>query len=482
MPSPTSLQLFRRAAEITYVESRDHSRYLFGRATMMVIAIASAVGLLGVGLIFSSSYSAAQVAGQARSLHWTNATLGTVGIARAAVAQAVFFSFEHHQESSQANATVSRAEAESNLRAVESTLVDPAAPADSLTASIEEFADLSKQVIGVASTGDGPKAELIRVEQLEPVYESVQAQLSERQTQLADEIAQSEAGGGQIARVTQLSLTLILPALVMFIYWLGLRRRVRREESIIRSHLETERQMNREKDEFIAGLSHELRTPLTSIVGFSEVLIEEGSLDGEPAELLGLINADASDLSRMVDDLLAAARLNAEALTSQPQRCDLYEQARTVATPYLRTGENIEVAIPHLDVYADPFHLRQIIHNLVSNARRHGGSNILIAGRMEGSNAVLLVVDDGDGIPQDKQENLFERFSNRGKDAVVAGSVGLGLAISQELAMRMGGIIRYSRVDDRTSFSLRLPAMPTVAVDDDPTTLEPNTLQIQRAV
>ena len=126
--------------------------------------------------------------------------------------------------------------------------------------------------------------------------------------------------------------------------------------------------------------------------------------------------------------------------------------------------------------------LRQIIHNLVSNARRHGGSNILISGRMEGSTAVLLVVDDGEGVPQDKQENLFERFSNRGKDAVVAGSVGLGLAISQELAMRMGGVIRYSRVDDRTIFSLRLPAMPLVAVDDDPTTLEPDTRQIQRAV
>ncbi len=465
------------------MESRGtHSRYWIGRATVMVIAIASAVGLLAVGLIFSSSYSAAQVAGQARSLHWTNATLGTVGIARAAVAQAVYFSFDQDQESSRARAMVARVEAEANLRAVEATLVDPAAPAGSLTASIEEFADLSNEVIGVASTGDGPKAELIRVEQLEPAYDSVEAQLLERQTGLADEIAQSEASGGQIARVTQLTLTLILPALVMFIYWVRVRRRVRREESILRSHIETERRMNREKDEFIAGLSHELRTPLTSIVGFSEVLIEEGSLDAEPAELLGLINADASDLSRMVDDLLAAARLKAEALTSQPQRCNLSEQARTVATPYLRTGENINVQIPHLDVYADPLHLRQIIHNLVSNARRHGGSNILISGRMEGSQAVLVVLDDGEGIPQDEQDKLFERFSNRGKDAVVAGSVGLGLAISQELAMRMGGVIRYSRVDAWTNFSLRLPAMPKWAVDDDPTTLEPETLQIERAV
>ena len=97
-------------------------------------------------------------------------------------------------------------------------------------------------------------------------------------------------------------------------------------------------------------------------------------------------------------------------------------------------------------------------------------------------NITLVVLDDGEGIPQDEQDKLFERFSNRGKDAVVAGSVGLGLAISQELAMRMGGVIRYSRVDAWTNFSLRLPAMPKWAVDDDPTTLEPETLQIERAV
>ena len=449
---------------------------------VMVIAVAAAVGLLGVGLIFSSSHSAAQVAGQARSLHWTNATLGTVGIARAALAQAVFFSFDEDQGSSPASAATARGEAEANLQAVESMLADPGAPAGSLTASIQEFVDSSYEVIAIAGAGEGPRAELLRVDQLEPAFETVETQLLERQTRLADEIAQSEAGGGQIARVTQLSLTLILPALVMFIYWLGLRRRVRRDKSIMRSDIETERRMNRQKDEFIAGLSHELRTPLTSIVGFSEMLIEEGGFEEESVELLGLINADAADLSRMVDDLLTAARLNAEALTSQPQRCDLSEQASIVAIPFLRTGESISVEIPHLDVYADPFHVRQIIRNLVSNARRHGGSNILISGRMERSKAVLVVADDGDGVPQDEQEKLFQRFSNQGKEALVAGSVGLGLAISQELAMRMSGVIRYSRVDGWTTFSLKLPAMPKVVVDEEPTTLEPDISEVQGAV
>jgi signal transduction histidine kinase len=250
----------------------------------------------------------------------------------------------------------------------------------------------------------------------------------------------------------------------------------------MRSHIDAERRMNQEKDEFIAGLSHELRTPLTSIVGFSQMLIEEGLLEEEHAELLGIINADAADLSRMVDDLLAAARLTADALTSRPQRFDLSEQASIVATPYLRTGENINLEIPHLDVYADPFHVRQIIHNLVSNARRHGGNNIVISGRMEGSKAVLVVADDGEGVPPDEQEKLFQRFSNQGKKALVAGSVGLGLAISQELAMRMRGVIRYSRVDGWTNFSLILQSMPKVVVDNHPKAPEPDVSVVQGAV
>lgn len=436
---------------------------------MLAVSLVAAIGLLGVGMIFSSSFSASQVAGQARSLHWTNAALGSVGIARAAVAQAVFFSFDTAPEVHPDSRSAALSEAEMNLAAVESLLNRTEAPSGSMAGSIEVFLREGQAVLALAAAGQAPEAEQLRVSSFEPEFAALETQLVDRQTQLADEIAASEVETGRISRWTQLAMSLVLPALVMVIFWLTLRRRVRREKSVMQARVEYERQMNKAKDEFIAGLSHELRTPLTSIFGFSEVLLDENRLDQSSAELVGLINAGAADLSRMVDDLLAAARLSAEALTTRPIRVDLAEQANAVAAPYVRTGENVKIDVPKMEVYVDPVHLRQIIHNLVSNALRHGGEHVVISGSRHNGKVHLIVADDGPGVSKEAEERLFQRFSNRGKEALIAGSVGLGLAISQELAMRMGGVIRYGRTDGWTTFVLRLPALPQV--EDDMRTL-----------
>jgi signal transduction histidine kinase len=434
----------------------------------LVITLIAAIGLLGVGMIFSSSFSASQVAGQARALHWTNATLGTMGISRAAVTQAVFFAFDTDIGESDAK-LVAISEAREGLAAVESLRASPDAPS-TLVEPIAEFLDAAYLTIDLAEAGNPSEAERTRLTVVEPAFENATRQLGDRQIELAELIARSEASAGKVARLTQLAITLILPAVAMVVFWLTLRRRVKRDEATMRARVEAERKINREKDEFIAGLSHELRTPLTAIYGFSELLLGDESLPGDASELVGLINAGSADLSRMVDDLLAAARLDAEALTSRPERVDLSEQAELVGEPYRRTGENIEIKVPSIEVYADPVHVRQIIHNLISNARRHGGDEIVISGKVQNNMATLVIADDGEGVSQQAHERLFERFSNRGREALVTGSVGLGLAISQELAMRMSGVIRYERVGRWTIFLLQLPVMPSVerAETDEP--------------
>lgn len=168
----------------------------------------------------------------------------------------------------------------------------------------------------------------------------------------------------------------------------------------------------------------------------------------------------------MVDDLLAAARMDADALTTRPQSVDLAEQIDIVTAPYLRAGEDLDLRPSPVEVYADPLHVRQIIHNLISNARRHGGDTIVVSCGERTGKAVLIVADDGEGVSALAREKLFQRFSNRGREALVAGSVGLGLAISQELAMRMGGHIRYEYLDGWATFSLSLPPLPKIVLPE----------------
>ncbi len=432
---------------------------------MVILAAVLAAALaLTVGFLFTNSFGISQVASHARELHWTNATIGSAGIARASVAQAVFFSFDERLGVSSPEARdTAIEEAEANLTDVEALLKSPDASAASGTQeAIAAFLSSGRHILQLAAAGRPDEAEAIRIGEFEPAFERLSGDLDQVQTSLADSIAQSEQVQGRISRLTQLAVTLLIPGVAMLVFWLILRRRVQKREIEMEAKLQAERQVSLAKDEFIAGLSHELRTPLTTIVGFSELLLEGGLEPIEAKEMLTIINAGSSDLSRMVEDLLVAARIDAGALSYSPRRIDLSEEAKQVVAPYVRAGDPIDLRVPQMEVYADPLHVRQILHNLVSNARKHGGDQILITGMVQGSRAMLVVADDGPGLPQHVEENLFQRFVNKGKDAVVTGSVGLGLAISKELAMGLGGSIHHKRVDGWTTFTVRLRALPQV--------------------
>ncbi len=433
------------------------------RATAIVFAVAAAVGLLGIGMVFSSSFSASRIATNARALHWTNATLGAAGIARASVAQSVFFAFDERLGVSSPEAKdAAIAEARRDLEPVAALLESPDRPDGSpILDQISDFLAISASVVDVAETGDPDRAEGDRLTVLEPVFAGLRDALTARQTDLAQTITDSEDAAGRVARITQLVITFLIPTVAMVAFWWLLRRRMLVREIELEAYLDSERELSVAKDEFIAGLSHELRTPLTTIYGFSDLILQGDGMDPETREMLGLINLGSADLKRMVDDLLMAARIDADALSWRSELIDLAEQVDIVLAPYRRSGEIIESSIPEIEVYADPLYVRQIVHNLVSNARRHGGPRLLISARPTGGKAALVVADNGPGVPAEAVEHLFERFVHRGRRAMVAGSVGLGLAVSKELAMRMGGTITYDRTHGWSTFTLFLPHYPS---------------------
>jgi signal transduction histidine kinase len=423
-------------------------------------------GLFGLGVLLSNTYGATEVAAHARRLHSANATLGASGIARAAVAQAVFFSYDEVSDRDGDLRAIE--EARANLNAVLAVGDSPdVSEDDDISAIIDEFVTAANDAVDLAEEGDSSAAEAVRLASAEPAYAALRDVLTARQTELAGLIADSEQTGGRISRITFVAISFVIPALTMIGFWVLLRRRVRVRETEMQDRLEAERALNLAKDELIAGLSHELRTPLTSIVGFSQLLIENESLSPDAREQLAYIHGSSADLTRMVEDLLTAARLDAGALTFNFGSVNLKDEIDAATSSYALSGEDLDIWVSDdLEVYGDGLHVRQILNNLVSNALRHGGDRILVSATRRGPTIVLVVADDGPGVPAEIEERLFQRFVHEGRQALVAGSIGLGLAISRELASRMDGALRYVRTEDWSTFSLVLPALP-VGVDHE---------------
>lgn len=210
-----------------------------------------------------------------------------------------------------------------------------------------------------------------------------------------------------------------------------------------RKALESEKRAVELKDEFVSMVSHELRTPLTSIVGFAGTLQESwASLpDNEVDEFLVIMRAEANHLANLVEDILVIPRLEAGRLRLEPETIGLRDEAYEVAQlVFAGTTREIQVDVP-ADVYvtADPNRLRQILRNLLENARKYGGDQVLITGERTGANYKVVIADNGQGIPIDDRERIFEHFEQAVKGDARSEGVGLGLPIARKLSRAMGG-------------------------------------------
>ncbi len=219
---------------------------------------------------------------------------------------------------------------------------------------------------------------------------------------------------------------------------------------------------NESKDRLLASVSHEIRTPLTAIVGLSEEIVAgQPNLDGEEiGELSGIIAVQSRELAELVEDLLVASRAEFGNLSIKPDHIDLREEVDSVvrgigeAHP---TTKRIAVVGGEISAWADPLRCRQIIRNLVTNAIRYGGDRIAIMVQQHRGQAQILVADDGSGVGAAESELIFERYYRSQQSPTQPGSVGIGLAVSRQLAEMMGGTLRYVGSADEARFELSLP-------------------------
>ena len=207
--------------------------------------------------------------------------------------------------------------------------------------------------------------------------------------------------------------------------------------------LDAEKRAVELKDEFVSMVSHELRTPLTSIGGFADTLRESwANLPAkEVDEFLLIMRGEANHLSNLVEDILVIPRLEAGRLRLEPKEIPLRNEAFEVARlVFAGTTRELQVDIPaDISVVADPNRLRQIFRNLLENARKYGGDQVLITGESTGDTYKVVIADNGPGIPVEDRDRIFEHFEQAVKGDSRSEGVGLGLPIARKLARAMGG-------------------------------------------
>lgn len=225
-------------------------------------------------------------------------------------------------------------------------------------------------------------------------------------------------------------------------------------------------EMVRSKDQFVASVSHELRTPLTAVVGFAEQLDQNLEIfeHSDLKEFIGLIAHESSTLSHIIEDLLVAARADIGTLAIHPESINAMQAvddliglrpASSESRPITPSGEPAQA-------WADPVRFRQVVRNLLTNAQRYGGDDIGIDIEERENVITITVSDNGPGVPEGREQVIFEPYERGHEESTQPGSVGLGLAVSRQLARMMGGDLTYRRHNSTTRFEFTVPAF----VDD----------------
>lgn len=269
----------------------------------------------------------------------------------------------------------------------------------------------------------------------------------------------------------------------------------------------------RAKSEFLAMMSHELRTPLNSIIGFSDVLVDQtfGALNERQGRYVRNINDSGRHLLRLINDLLDVSKIEAGRLEVLREPCSPRALVLEVLSALQPLAEQKRITLrPPADdapppVIADPVRLKQVLYNLVSNAIKFtppaGAIGVELAVVAEGRDLRITVSDSGAGIAAEDLVRLFQPFSqlDNARHDPRAGT-GLGLALTKQLVELMNGRVgvesepgkgsRFSielRVAPKrsapSSSNLRLGSRAPLAliVDDDPAARELLQLTLQGA-
>jgi Na+/proline symporter/nitrogen-specific signal transduction histidine kinase len=224
-----------------------------------------------------------------------------------------------------------------------------------------------------------------------------------------------------------------------------------------------------QKDGFLSQISHELRTPMTSIRSFSEILMDgENMQPDERRKYSEIIHGEARRLTRLLDDLLDLSVLEHGQVTLNVEDVTLSSVLDRACAATAHPGAKNPLLIERdraregIKLRTDSDRLAQVFINLITNVRKYCVADapcLKIEVQEINGDAVIDFLDNGLGIPADKQDMIFEKFA-RADDHKAAGGAGLGLAICREVMRRLGGSIDYLQRPKGAAFRVILPKVP----------------------
>ncbi|MDQ6978543.1 MAG: hybrid sensor histidine kinase/response regulator [Mariprofundaceae bacterium] len=222
------------------------------------------------------------------------------------------------------------------------------------------------------------------------------------------------------------------------------------------------KRLNEVKNRFLSIAAHDLRNPLSAIRCFAEFLTEPdmGTLNEEQRELVDNIGSTSNSMLMLVNDLLDVSVIESGRLQLQLGEHDLRELVTSVVhlnhivAQHKHINVTLKCAVDQAVQVFDRERFRQVIDNLISNGVKYSPLNttVQVQLRIQGSRIQLVVKDEGPGIPEDEQQNLFQPFGRTSVQPTAGEkSVGLGLALSKRMVDAHGGVIRVESAPGKGS-------------------------------